>query len=160
MKNWVSILDSIFTSWFSRGSRIECHLTFIMVPHSIYDPCCPLPHSKLPITLSLSPKFFRSIVLGFSWENYNIQEKLQTVVMQNCGRYVNKKANSLCLCRSLPGAMDRRFPFLPYGLPYLPNKIDCWAYFSMNPLRIHRILKQRKIEPKRTTALVVQFTTN
>ena len=43
------------------------------------------------------------MVLAFSWDNCNIQEKLQTVVMQNFGGYVNKKYNSLCLCMSLPG---------------------------------------------------------
>ena len=100
------------------------------------------------------------MVLAFSWDNCNIQEKLQTVVMQNFGGYVNKKYNSLCLCMSLPGEMDRRSPVLPYGSLNLPDKIDCWAYFSINPLCIHRILEQRKIEPKRTTVLVVQFTTN
>ena len=100
------------------------------------------------------------MVLAFSWDNCNIQEKLQTVVMQNFGGYVNKKYNSLCLCMSLPGEMDRRSPVLPYGSLNLPDKTDCWAYFSINPLCIHRILEQRKIEPKRTTVLVVQFTTN
>ena len=65
------------------------------------------------------------MVLAFSWDNCDIQEKLQTVVMQNFGGYVNKKDNSLCLCMSFPDAMDHRSPVLPYGSPNLLDKIDC-----------------------------------
>ena len=45
--------------------------------------------------LIYSAKFCRTIVLDFSWDDCNTQEKLETMVMQNSG-WVNNVHYGLC----------------------------------------------------------------
>ena len=45
--------------------------------------------------LIYSAKFCRTIVLHFSWDDCNTQEKLETMVVQNSG-WINKVHYGLC----------------------------------------------------------------
>ena len=56
---------------------------------------CGLHHFHIDHNTScLAPKFCITIVFDFSWDDYNTQEKLETMVMQILG--VNKMHYGLC----------------------------------------------------------------
>ena len=73
------------------GSTPDKAIHYFHIDHNI------IMHLVYPPT-ALPPKFCINIVLDFSWDNCYIQEKLETMVMQNLGGggAGNKKHYGLC----------------------------------------------------------------